>query len=118
MNTSMNTVHLALIGIPMLVAAFLRPGEAASLNQGPANENGAGLSRFTFTEPRMGTQFKIVLYAPDEATANNAAKNAFKRIADLDLIMSDYRTTSELMQLCQQAGGEPVRVSQELFFVL
>jgi thiamine biosynthesis lipoprotein len=115
MIASMNTVHLALIAIGLLAAAGPRPGEAASTAPGPAN---AKLVRFTFTEPRMGTQFKIVLYAPDEAMANNAATAAFKRIADLDLIMSDYRTTSELMQLCRQAGGEPVRVSQELFFVL
>jgi thiamine biosynthesis lipoprotein len=111
----MNTVHLAVIAIGFLAAPSPLPDEAASTAPGPAN---AKLVRFTFTEPRMGTQFKIVLYAPDEATATNAARAAFKRIADLDLIMSDYRTTSELMQLCRQAGGEPVRVSQELFFVL
>jgi thiamine biosynthesis lipoprotein len=32
--------------------------------------------------------------------------------------MSDYRPTSELMQLCQKAGGDPVRVSAPLWFVL
>jgi len=111
----MNTVRLAVIALGLLAAAGPGPGDAASSAPDPAN---AQLLRFTFTEPRMGTQFKIVLYAPDQATATNAARAAFKRIADLDLIMSDYRTTSELMQLCRQAGGDPVRVSQELFFVL
>jgi thiamine biosynthesis lipoprotein len=76
------------------------------------------LHRFTFTEPHMGTRFKIILYAPDEATAQKASRAAFARIARLDSIMSDYRPTSELMQLCKKAGGEPVRVSDELFFVL
>ena len=111
----MNTVPLALIVLGLLAGTGPRSGEVASLASGPAN---VSLARFTFTEPRMGTQFKIVLYAPDEATANKAARAAFKRIADLDLIMSDYRTTSELTQLCQQAGGQPVHVSEKLFVVL
>src|SRR5262249_49774852 len=76
------------------------------------------LSRFTFTEPHMGTRFKIIVYASDERTANGAVKAAFQRIADLDGIMSDYRPASELMQLCKKAGGEPVRVSEDLFTVL
>jgi thiamine biosynthesis lipoprotein len=79
---------------------------------------GGAPGRFEYTEPHMGTRFKIVLYAPDEATANRAAKAAFGRIAELDGIMSDYRPTSELMQLCQKAGGEPVKVSDDLFTVL
>jgi thiamine biosynthesis lipoprotein len=74
--------------------------------------------RFEITEPHMGTRFKVVLYAPDEATANRAAKAAFARIAELDAIMSDYRPSSELMQLCAKAGGDPVRVSEDLFIVL
>src|SRR5207245_2116736 len=32
--------------------------------------------------------------------------------------MSDYQATSELMQLCAKAGGDPAPVSEELFFVL
>src|SRR5262249_50717406 len=43
---------------------------------------------------------------------------AFERIAELDGIMSDYRPASELMQLCSRAGGAPVRVSNDLFYVL
>src|SRR5689334_21356032 len=77
-----------------------------------------GLHRYSFTEPHMGTLFKIVLYAPDEATAKKAAKAAFDRIAELNRIMSDYLATSELMQLCKKAGGDPVPVSAELFEVI
>src|ERR671934_80927 len=74
---------------------------------------GPPLSRFTFTEPHMGTLFKIIVYAPDEATARKATREAFARIAALDASMSDYRPTSELMRLCARAGGEPVRVSDD-----
>src|SRR5437870_13233905 len=76
------------------------------------------LTRFTFIEPHMGTRFKLIVYAADEKTANAAAKAAFARVAQLDGIMSDYRPTSELMRLCRQAGGKPVKVSEELFFIL
>ncbi|MBI1831651.1 MAG: FAD:protein FMN transferase [Planctomycetes bacterium] len=76
------------------------------------------LQRYEFTEPHMGTTFRIVLYAADEATAKKAAKAAFARIAELNAIMSDYQPTSELMRLCEKAGGPPVKVSDELFEVL
>ncbi len=75
-------------------------------------------ARYTFTAPHMGTRFKVIVYAPDEQTANRAAESAFARVAQLDGIMSDYRPTSELMRLCAKAGGAPVKVSEELFFVL
>jgi FAD:protein FMN transferase len=76
------------------------------------------LKRFSYVEPHMGTKFKIILYAVDESTASKVAKAAFARVAELDGIMSDYRPASELMQLCQKAGGDPVKVSPELFYVL
>jgi thiamine biosynthesis lipoprotein len=76
------------------------------------------LERFEFTQVHMGTQFRIVLYAPDQATAKKAAEAAFARIAELDGIMSDYKPASELMQLCKKAGGEPVPVSADLYTVL
>jgi thiamine biosynthesis lipoprotein len=98
--------------LPLSLAGLLllAPGAAAAE---PA------LTRFTFTEPHMGTRFKITLYTADEATANRATREAFARIATLDAIMSDYRPDSELMRLCRKAGGgDPVPVSEELLFVL
>jgi thiamine biosynthesis lipoprotein len=74
--------------------------------------------RFTFEEPHMGTTFKITLYAADQATAKKAADAAFARIAELNRILSDYLTDSELMVLCGKAGGAAVEVSQDLFQVL
>ncbi len=66
----------------------------------------------------MGTRFRIVLYAADEATAKKATGAAFARVAQLDQIMSDYKEDSELMRLCKQAGGGPVKVSDELYDIL
>ncbi|HEY3132723.1 MAG TPA: FAD:protein FMN transferase [Acidobacteriota bacterium] len=66
----------------------------------------------------MGTRFKIVLYARDAEQGAQASRAAFDRIAHLDEIMSDYRQDSELMRLCAEAGGPPVKVSGDLFRVL
>jgi FAD:protein FMN transferase len=77
--------------------------------------------RFEYEEPHMGTKFRIVLYAPDKPTADQAGKAAFARVAELNRIMSDYLPDSELMRLCQrseQVPAGPVKVSDELFFVL
>jgi thiamine biosynthesis lipoprotein len=76
------------------------------------------LQRFEFKEVHMGTEIRIVLYAPSEVIARKASTAAFARIAELDHIMSDYKKDSELMQLCRKAGGEPVPVSKDLFRVL
>jgi thiamine biosynthesis lipoprotein len=84
----------------------------------PAFAAEPALSRHTFEERHMGTLFRILVYAPDEAKARMASKQAFARVSALNAIMSDYLSTSELMQLCAKAGGEPVTVSDELFFVL
>jgi FAD:protein FMN transferase len=76
------------------------------------------LERFSFAELHMGTLFSIVLYAPSEATANQAAAAAFRRIAELDDRLTDYDPESELMRLCRQPIGRPVPVSESVFDVL
>jgi FAD:protein FMN transferase len=66
----------------------------------------------------MGTTFRIVLYATDEATGRHAAERAFARIAQLDERLTDYQPTSELSRLTRDAVGHPVRVSDDLLGVL
>lgn len=69
----------------------------------------------------MGTKFRVVLYAPDKDTADRAAKAAFARVAELNRVMSDYMADSELSVLCKKSAKElagPIKVSDELFFVL
>lgn len=66
----------------------------------------------------MGTLFKITLYATNESAARIASDGAFARIAALDRMLTDYDPESELMCLCNQPAGEPVRVSDDLFDVL
>jgi len=77
-----------------------------------------GLMRFQFVQVHMGVPVRIVVYAPDEGNARRGCQAAFRRIAALEDIMSDYRPTSALMRLCARAGSPPMRVSKDLFFVL
>src|SRR5271156_5882940 len=102
----MTTLHVL-----TLACCLALPASAAAADE-PA------LARYAFEEPHMGTLFRIIVYAPDEQTARKASKEAFARVSDLNAIMSDYLSTSELMRLCAKAGGDPIKVSGDLFFVL
>jgi len=83
---------------------------------------GAPLTRHEFAQGAMGTEFRLVLYAPDAAHARVAAEAAFARIAALDAALSDYRVESELSTFASSSDGPPpgpwVPLSPELFDVL
>jgi FAD:protein FMN transferase len=78
------------------------------------------LQRYEFEEPQMGVPFRIVLYATNETHAQRAADAAFARIADLNTIMSDYETDSELSKLSRSSeqGSPEVQLSDDLWRVL
>lgn len=80
--------------------------------------SGQELKSFRFVDLHMGSLFRIVLYAPNEATANRAAEAAFQRVKELDDRLTDYDPRSELRQLSQQPAGQPVKISRDLFEVL
>ena len=77
------------------------------------------LTRFEYTQPEMGLPFRIVLYAPNQASADAAARAAFARIRELNGILSDYDDESELSRLSRSSGqGKKVPVSGDLWTVL
>jgi FAD:protein FMN transferase len=79
----------------------------------------ATLDRFEFERPQMGVPFRIVLYAPNRAAAERAATAAFDRVHELNAILSDYESDSELSKLSRSAGqGKVVPVSSDLWTVL
>ncbi len=78
-------------------------------------------TRHEFRAVHMGTEWRIVLYAADKPTAEKASKAAFARVAELEMVMSDYNPKSELMKLCAANDadlGKPIRISSDLFDVL
>jgi FAD:protein FMN transferase len=77
------------------------------------------LNRYEFEQPQMGVPFRIVLYAPGPDAANLAAASAWQRIKQLNDMMTDYDSASELSRLSQTSGqGRAVRVSHDLWVVL
>jgi thiamine biosynthesis lipoprotein len=86
---------------------------------GCATREPSTLTRFEFTQPQMGLPFRIVLYAPDQSTADAAAAAAFQRIQELNDTLSDYDTDSELSRLSQTSGQNlVVPVSDDLWRML
>lgn len=77
----------------------------------------AALERFDFSAPLMATTFRISLHAENKAQAETAADAAFKRIAALNAIFSDYEPNSELMQLCNAGPNKPFKASTDLFIL-
>jgi FAD:protein FMN transferase len=87
----------------------------------PVHQEHSPPTRHEFTSTHMGTQWRIVLYAPTEAEAKAAAKLAFARVAELEKVMSDYDGTSELMTVLKANDATPdipLKLSDDLFDVL
>ncbi len=79
----------------------------------------AVLERHEYAQIQMGASFKMIFYAPDERTANLAAKAAYDRVRQLNDVLSDYDEKSELSRLSDTAGsGRAVAVSDDLWRVL
>lgn len=75
--------------------------------------------RYTFEKGLMGSPFKLVFYTSDDSLAQKAAQSAFKRIEQLNAIMSDYADGSEINRLSAQSGsGQWIPVSKDLFDIL
>jgi thiamine biosynthesis lipoprotein len=76
-------------------------------------------ARYEFHQTEMGVPFRIVLYAPSQNAADVAAAAAFQRIKQLNDIMTDYDSDSELSRLSQTSGQDKtVPVSPDLWVVL
>jgi thiamine biosynthesis lipoprotein len=98
---------------------LLLPALLAGAGCAAPGHPGAPPARFEYTQPQMGLPFRLVLYAENRAAADTAARAAFARIRQLNDILSDYDTDSELSRLSRTAGeGRAVPVSADLWFAL
>lgn len=66
--------------------------------------------RYEFEEPHMGTRIRILLYANDKDQAITAVTAAFKRIREIENILSDYKASSEVMKLVAANDRDPGKV--------
>ncbi len=78
-------------------------------------------TRYEYEENHMGTTFRVVLYATEKAVAVKAVRAAYQRVRDLELVMSDYRVSSEVMRICvanDASPGKEFAISSDLCTVL
>ena len=102
--------HMAVWFVILLSAVF----SSGCISSPPES----GWRLFHYAQPRMGSDFVVKFYAPDEAVARRAAAEVFERVDVLNGIFSDYEPESELSRLTGQPAGQPVKTSLELFSIL
>jgi FAD:protein FMN transferase len=66
----------------------------------------------------MGSVYTVVAYGDDRGRMIAAVDQAFEEVRRIDRMLSNYRPSSELSRLNQEAGRGPVAVSEELFGLL
>jgi FAD:protein FMN transferase len=77
------------------------------------------LTRFSYTQPKMGSPFNIIMYCSDSAQSTKAAAACFSLIDSLNQQLSDYLFESELNNLNSNAGsGKWIPVSDNLLKIL
>lgn len=78
----------------------------------------ANTERVEVTQSHMGMPVTLTVWGDDADAARAACAAAFERVAELNMVLSDYEPHSELSALCRRAGEGPVKVSEELLTVL
>jgi FAD:protein FMN transferase len=77
------------------------------------------LTRFSYTQPKMGSPFNIIMYCSDSVQSVKAAAACFSLVDSLNQAMSDYLPNSELNNLNNNAGsGKWIPVSEHLLKIL
>jgi len=76
-------------------------------------ERDSGPARVSRAREIMGTFATLTAIAADEATAAAAVEAGYARLQDVNRLMSDYITESEIGQLNRQPVGEPLSLSPE-----
>jgi len=66
----------------------------------------------------MGTSIRVEAFGGDPEARQHAGEEAFAAVAEVDRLMSSYRTDSELAAVNRGAAAGPVPVSAPLFSVL
>ena len=64
------------------------------------------LQRYSYSQQKMGTEFRIVFYANDPDLADEVQKESFNRIQKFDEIFSDYKIDSQASRLSSFAGKD------------
>ena len=74
--------------------------------------------RYGRDQALMGTRFQIQVIASGPIAAAEAIDAAFRELARVELLISEWRDDSEISAVNHAAGGAPVAVGHELFEVV
>lgn len=66
----------------------------------------------------MGSVFELIVIAGNEKEANHFLKVAIQEIKRLEDLLSEFKDTSEISSINQNAGIKPVKVSDEVYNLL
>ena len=86
---------------------------ARPVDAGAATVPPAAAGRHDYHRVIMGSPCDLVVWAPDEASADAAARAAFARLGQVDEALSDWMRASEVRRLPARAVA-PVRVGTDL----
>ncbi len=86
--------------------------------KGSAEASKSELIRHQYSAPHLGTIVRLVFYSEDKGYSDRLAAACFQRVKDLDAILSDYCSDSEVSELCAKPVGVPHKVSDALFSVI
>lgn len=68
--------------------------------------------------PIMGTFARVVAVAKDSTTAKKCIQIAFEQLLNVDQLMSDYKSDSEISEINRDGFKRPIKVSKSTFEVL
>ena len=74
----------------------------------------APLRLFTTTHPAMGTEFTLYLYSASPAVAAATSEEVFDEVDRIEELLSNYRESSELSRIDQEAAAGPVTTDPEM----
>lgn len=63
----------------------------------------------------MGGRFEITLVAKDSLTAEQSIDEVISEISRIEFLISDWKSTSQVSEINQNAGIRPVKVDKEVF---
>ncbi|WP_233581475.1 FAD:protein FMN transferase [Acidipila sp. EB88] len=87
-----------------VLLAVLAPGQAQCASQ----------RLYTFEHPAMATVFRLSLYSADAARAAEVSSEVFDEVDRVEQLLSNYRESSELSRLNQEAVKAPVTTDPEM----
>lgn len=79
---------------------------------------GSGGSTIKYSEYLMGTMVEVTLYDVTSEGGAELSEKAFSEIRRLEELFSSYKDTSEVSLINKAKKDEPIKLSEEVFFVL